>query len=481
MALNPPSLRLPFTLPKDTDPNLRRAVEFLFNGLTNHEQAFRAIGVPTSSTVTNNYTTSTSGGGSSSVVGAVNDQIGVTAYTTQQSDYGAEIIVGDSSAVAVTLSSIVQTPWFTMISNDSSATATLSPSSGTIYGDTTVESGELGVIFFDGANFWSKTVNRAITQLTGDVTAGPGYDSQVATVVGIQTVPVDPIGPLNGQVLIYDSGATAWIPSDIPASPSGTYYLDSTASTIPTYYSLVPTYPDGTQNTLSASGNNTSGQVLVGAFASKALNTTLIADGVWTPKVYASVDSLSQSPQMVLYIYKRTTGGTETLLGSEYLYLSATGITEYISTIEIPTTSVEPTDVIVFKVYLLAGGSSTRTLTIYFDGTTNVSHINAPIPSINAIKSEPVNSQTGTSYTIPDSARGYLITFNNASPVAVSLPQAGASTLYLNGWFCDVVNIGAGTVTITPTTSTINLNATQTLTTGQGGRIVSDGANYYFV
>src|SRR5689334_14802974 len=38
-----------------------------------------------------------------------------------------------------------------------------------------------------------------------------------------------------------------------------------------------------------------------------------------------------------------------------------------------------------------------------------------------------VNSQTGTSYTFVFSDRGKLVTFNNASPVAVTLPQATAA------------------------------------------------------
>ena len=86
------------------------------------------------------------------------------------------------------------------------------------------------------------------------------------------------------------------------------------------------------------------------------------------------------------------------------------------------------------------------------------------------------NAQTGTSYTVLTGDRGKTITFSNGDPIAVALPQAGAS--FPDGWFVTAKNIGAGTVTITPTTSTISGAATITLETGESARISSDGTNY---
>lgn len=93
--------------------------------------------------------------------------------------------------------------------------------------------------------------------------------------------------------------------------------------------------------------------------------------------------------------------------------------------------------------------------------------------------SEQVNAQTGTTYTFncypPDA--GKLVTFSNASAVAVTLPQAG-HTCFPAGWWADVTNLGAGTVTVTPGTSTINGASSYTVATGAGVRLVSDGTNY---
>jgi hypothetical protein len=98
-----------------------------------------------------------------------------------------------------------------------------------------------------------------------------------------------------------------------------------------------------------------------------------------------------------------------------------------------------------------------------------------PNPTI-AVK-EDVNAQTGTTYTVVTGDRAKLVTFSNASAVAVTLPQASAS--FPLGWFVDVQNLGAGTVTITPTTSTIDGAASVAVVTSRGIRIVSDGTNYF--
>jgi hypothetical protein len=90
---------------------------------------------------------------------------------------------------------------------------------------------------------------------------------------------------------------------------------------------------------------------------------------------------------------------------------------------------------------------------------------------------QPVNAQTGTTYAIVGGDAGKLVTLSNASPVAVSIPQAGTG-LFTSTFFVDLQNLGAGAVTITPTTSTINGAATFVLQKNQGIRLNSDGANY---
>jgi hypothetical protein len=87
-------------------------------------------------------------------------------------------------------------------------------------------------------------------------------------------------------------------------------------------------------------------------------------------------------------------------------------------------------------------------------------------------------SVTGTSDALAATDLGYVVTYSNASAVAVSLAQAGTASLY-DGWATWVQNTGAGTVTITPATSTINTAPTLPLATNMGAFIWSDGTNYH--
>lgn len=85
---------------------------------------------------------------------------------------------------------------------------------------------------------------------------------------------------------------------------------------------------------------------------------------------------------------------------------------------------------------------------------------------------------TGTTDVLMNSDLGYVVTYTNASAVAVSLAQAGSSNLFLDGWATFVKNKGAGAVTITPVACTIDGAATLVLSQNQGAMIWSDGTNY---
>lgn len=61
-----------------------------------------------------------------------------------------------------------------------------------------------------------------------------------------------------------------------------------------------------------------------------------------------------------------------------------------------------------------------------------------------------VNPQTGTSYTLQPSDNCKLVTFNNSSAIAVSLPSPATNASYQT-WSATVSDIGTGTITVTPT------------------------------
>jgi len=61
------------------------------------------------------------------------------------------------------------------------------------------------------------------------------------------------------------------------------------------------------------------------------------------------------------------------------------------------------------------------------------------------------NNQTGTSYTLQASDNGKIVTFDNSSAIAVTLPD----TLSTN-FQCTIIQLGVGVPTVTPDTDTIN-------------------------
>lgn len=129
------------------------------------------------------------------------------------------------------------------------------------------------------------------------------------------------------------------------------------------------------------------------------------------------------------------------------------------------------------------GGTSPAFVTLTSAAQGDYLCENGSVILVNCVSGVGVNAQTGTTYTIiggdgGSSDRGKLITFSNASAVAVTLPQAG-TTGFTNNFFFTFKNIGAGAVTLTPTTSTVDSGASLKLLGGQSATIYSDDSNYF--
>lgn len=102
------------------------------------------------------------------------------------------------------------------------------------------------------------------------------------------------------------------------------------------------------------------------------------------------------------------------------------------------------------------------------------------VSSGQAFTQQLINAQgtpSGNAYTILTTDWSKLITFSDASAVAVTLPVATTSG-FGAGFFTYIHNYGAGTVTVTPTTSTIGGSATLAIAQNLDCKISSDGTNY---
>jgi hypothetical protein len=122
--------------------------------------------------------------------------------------------------------------------------------------------------------------------------------------------------------------------------------------------------------------------------------------------------------------------------------------------------------------------SSTATVGQFASGIDANGNLIYSTPTVTTV-SLPINAQSGTIYTVVNGDQGKLITLNNASPIAVTVPQAGTSSQFLTGWFAYFEVVGAGSATITPTISTIDGQASLVLSQNSGVMLVSDGTNYF--
>jgi len=116
VSTNQPSMRFPFNLTGKIDPEAANAIRSAFNGLVDINQAIAALNTKVESTksaITTINNLLAAGGGSGSktvtinIAGSVNNQIGASAYSLNQTDFGA-IVLLDYDGGATTYSSIQQ-------------------------------------------------------------------------------------------------------------------------------------------------------------------------------------------------------------------------------------------------------------------------------------------------------------------------------------------------------------------------------------
>ena len=253
MSTNPVSFRLPFeSQMAKLSPEHQHIIRTTWNAITDLQGAVPLLKsqidtaqktATTASTTAGTSTTSETVIISTSNIGMVNDQTSQTAYTSQQSDYGAFVLLGDTSPVAVTLNTAgtspgIVLPWFAIFLNTNTGLATLTPATGTISypnnpaaASMPVSEGQAAIVVFDGTNFEAEIIcvppqdTPAVSHEWIDAySANSGIFSQTqpafTDISGIATTAQIGTGtPAAGDYV--DGGTGAWTP--LPAaSLSGT-------------------------------------------------------------------------------------------------------------------------------------------------------------------------------------------------------------------------------------------------------------------
>jgi hypothetical protein len=303
--------------------------------------------------------------------------------------------------------------------------------------------------------------STAITQLTGDVAAGPGPGSVASTLATVNTTPgacgdathvcrvtTNGKGLVTAQsaVTVSGGGGAALITQLLDFAP-GTITATSIPfgaacnSTTPCYVNMGGTqfaFPTGTTLNLTAGTASDTIYYYVDASGSRTMGYNSANTYTCTNCEAIPVNGISAFPSTSFPLYQCTvTAGAF-------------------------TTCVDARPILAES--LLQNGLGTR-----ITQTGTIKQIDL---------AENARSVTGTSDSLSNNDCGGYVRYSNTNPVAVAIPQAGLSSQFRNGCAIEVRNNGAGTVTFTPSGSTISGASTFALTTGSGQRIVSDGTNY---
>ena len=162
--------------------------------------------------------------------------------------------------------------------------------------------------------------------------------------------------------------------------PSTYYFNPSNESDIAGYYLLDGDVVVGSGKTKTASG---AGDQLIEESATKIgnPNVTNIPAGNWNFEQYVSMSSTGGTPSLFAQIYKRSSGGTETLIASNtsnpVSIDQGTSKNLYKFSVSVPTTSILTTDRIVIK--LNGRNLGANTMTCHFENA-NISKVITSLP-----------------------------------------------------------------------------------------------------
>ena len=258
MSTPPGNFRMPFQAQMaKLAPEHQTIIKTLWNNITDLQDSIpllksqidaKANATTSTASTTNTNTSSQTVIVSGGTIGMVSDQTGLTAYTSQQSDYGSFVLLGDTSPIAVTLNTAgtspgIQLPWYAIFINTDTGIVTFTPATGTISypnnpaaASMPVSEGQAAIIVFDGTNFTAEIIcvppqdTPAISHEWIDA-----YSS--ATGIFTQTQPAftdisgiaatDQIGtgtPLAGEYVDGGTGAWTALPA-IPVLPSASIWI----------------------------------------------------------------------------------------------------------------------------------------------------------------------------------------------------------------------------------------------------------------
>lgn len=255
--------------------------------------------------------------------------------------------------------------------------------------------------------------------------------------------------PMNGQGLFYD-GAN-WVNQNTPISGGAglIMFMDNNASDVGTYLSMAPQPVAAGEVYKSATINSTSGEVVIQEFISApgGLLRTLWDGGIWACNTFVDVSALTGTTLAHMKLYKRTSGGAETLL-----FECTCGEVNSITVQELICETIQPdfvtnsTDRMVIKYTTETTSITDVTVNFYYQGTAHYSHLHTPLATLH---NEIAGIQGGIEGERNHISNAELAVITNLKDNGVTFSFDGTTfNMMANGNIVFTVNIGTGTEVI---------------------------------
>jgi len=184
--------------------------------------------------------------------------------------------------------------------------------------------------------------------------------------------------PIVNQLLQWNG--SKWInasSSVVNAGPGVIYFLTNVSAGFGTYAYMSKT-PDNLAEIEESVVVNANTVLIHEYISDAAINKTLIDAGIWEFNFFGYVNTLNAS--FVIETYKRTSGGTETLLFSAETELINWLTPDLSNSITVQQSfACNATDLLVIKVYGKTTQTSNVTLKLVHSGSTHYSHFHTPL------------------------------------------------------------------------------------------------------
>lgn len=275
-----------------------------------------------------------------------------------------DILYYDASTSLWKASSIATTLGFTPVSNSTTVNG------HALSSNVTVTKGDVGLGSVDNTSDLSKPVSTA-TQTALNLKMDTNSSISAHNDVTITTPIVNQILQWNGSQWINASGSV------VNAGPGVVYFLTNTTAGFGTYEYMSKT-PDALseiEETVVVNANT----VLIHEYISDVnIGKTFIDAGIWEFNFFGYINTLDAN--FVINTYKRTSGGTETLLFSTETELINWTSPDLSSSVTVQQAfACNATDTLVIKIYGKTTQTSNVTLKLVHSGTTHYSHLHTPL------------------------------------------------------------------------------------------------------